>query len=181
MLPVLSLLVLAGCGGEDVLLQRAMALRAQLLAGSCAFTAHITADYGDAMHSFSMDCVSDAGGGLEFTVSAPDSLKGITGTAGEDGGHLTFNDKALAFALLADGQLSPVSAPWVLMKTLRSGYLTACGRDGQLLRLTVNDSYAGDALMLDIWLGEGDLPQRAEILWQGRRILTLQVENFRFV
>jgi len=87
----------------------------------------------------------------------------------------------VAFDLLADGQLSPVSAPWIFMKALHSGYLTSCGKEGDLLRLAVDDSYADDALHLDIWLGSDDLPIRAEILWQGRRLLSMDVTNFTFV
>ena len=83
--------------------------------------------------------------------------------------------------MLADGQLTPVAAPWVLTKTLRSGYLTSCGADGEYLRLAIDDSYEEDALHLDIWLGSEDLPVRGEVLWQGRRILSLQIKNFTFL
>ena len=78
-------------------------------------------------------------------------------------------------------QLSPVSAPWVFLKTLRSGYLTAAGEDGELLRLTIDDSYEEDALRLDIWLDPNHQPNHADILYEGRRILSLQVENFQIL
>jgi hypothetical protein len=42
-------------------------------------------------------------------------------------------------------------------------------------------SYQDDALHLDIWLDENDSPQRGEILWQGRGILSVSVTNFVFV
>ena len=87
----------------------------------------------------------------------------------------------MAFPLLAEGQVSPVSAPWLLMKTLRSGYLTSCGTEDGTLRLSIDDSYEDDALHLDIWLNEEELPKHGEILWQGRRILSVAVENFRFL
>ena len=81
------------------------------------------------------------------------------------------------FSLLADEQVSPVSAPWLLMKTLRSGYLTSCNQEEEFLRLTVNDSYEEDALTLDIWLKE-EAPVRGEILFRGKRILTVEVSDF---
>lgn len=174
-------LVLAGCGGKNAELQRAMDLRARLLVSSCSFDTEITADYGDEIYTFSVTCEADSTGRLEFLVTGPESISGITGVADDEGGKLTFSDTALAFPLLADGQLSPVSGPYILLKTLRGGYLTAAGMEDALLRLTIDDSYDEDALTLDIWLNEADRPVRGEILYDGRRILTMTVENFQIL
>ena len=178
---LLVLLFLPGCAGQTDQMDRAMALRAKLLSQPVFFHAKVTADYGDSIHIFSLECQVDAQGNVHFTVTEPESIQDITGTINASGGKLTFNDQAVAFDLLADGQLSPVSAPWIFMKALRSGYLTSSGKEGENLRITVDDSYADDALHLDIWLGENDLPIRAEILWQGSRVLTMEVGNFSFV
>ena len=175
------LVMLPGCTGAGDTLDRVMALRADLLASPCAFRAVVTADYGDAVHIFTMECRSETSGDLAFTVSAPESIAGITGKLSSEGGRLTFSDTALAFPLMADEQFSPVSAPWVLMQTLRGGYVTACGMEGETVRVTIHDSYEEDALMLDIWLDGNNLPARAEILWDGRRILTVEVENFEYL
>ena len=180
-----SLLLLAvmlmGCASADNNLDRAMALRAQMLSKGASFDAKITADYGDRQHIFAMSCVTDNQGNLTFTVTEPESISGITGKVSATGGKLTFDDHVLSFGLMADGLVSPVSGPWVLMKTLRSGYLTSCTKEGELLRVSIDDSYEEDALHLDIWLDEKDLPKRGEILWQGRRILSLDIENFVFL
>lgn len=176
------MLTLCGCSGEDAGIDRAMALREQLLsAQECAFQTEITADYGDAVYTFSMDCRVDQAGTVSFTVTAPESIAGITGELAAEGGRLTFDDTSLAFDLLADGQLSPVSAPWILTRTLRGGYLSATTQEGELLRLSIDDSYEEDALRLDIWLDSGNCPVHADILYDGRRILSLSVENFTFV
>ena len=98
-----------------------------------------------------------------------------------DGGQLTFDDSVLAFELLADGLLTPVSAPWLLYKTLTGGYFQTAVQEGDLLHLQIHDSYADHALLLDIWLGDADLPVRADVLYQNRRILTLDVENFQIL
>lgn len=175
-------LLLSGCTGTDQSMNRAMAFRSQLLAaGGCSFDADITADYGDKSYTFSMACTADDRGMVSFSVTKPETISGITGNVAATGGKLTFDDKALSFALMADGLITPVSGPWVLLKTLRSGYLTSCGQEGEYLRLTIDDSYEADALHLDIWLGEGDLPVRGEILWQGRRLLSISVTNFTFL
>ncbi len=156
-------------------MDEALALRASILqAQSCAFTAAITADYGDMTYSFTMDCVADSQGNVNFTVTVPETIAGITGKLTADGGKLTFDDTALAIPLLTDDQLTPVSAPWIFMRTLRGGYITACA-DG---RITIDDSYAADALKLDITLSSEKKPALAEIYWKNRRILTVEVKSF---
>ena len=157
-----------------------MALRTRLLqASSCTFDAEITADYGEMLHVFRMNCTADTQGSVSFRVTAPESIAGITGTLSKEGGALTFDDTALYFDLLADEQLSPISAPWVLIRALRGGYLTSAGVENELLRVSVNDSYDSDALNLDVWLNSEDMPQRADICYAGKRILSLKLENVR--
>ena len=172
------ILLLGGCSGRQEALERAMALRAKLLASTCSFEAKVTADYGDKLYVFELACEADTGGNLTFQVNQPESISGITGVISKDGGKLTFDDTALAFPLMADDQLTPVSAPWILLKTLRGGYLTSTNMEGELLHLTIDDSYEADALQLDIWLNDGNQPIQADILYDGRRILTLEVRDF---
>lgn len=156
-----------------------MALRGRLLASdSCSFRTEITADYGDKLHTFSMECTADQKGNLSFMITQPDTIAGINGTISDEGGRLTFEDTALCFPLLADDQLSPVSTPWIFLKTLRSGYLRQAGMESNLLRLTIDDSYKEDALQLDIWVNQDEQPVRAEILYNSRRILTLSITDF---
>ena len=174
-------MLLAGCAGARDTMDRAMALRSALLAKGAEFDAAVTADYGDKTYSFGMHCRMEAQGKVTFSVTAPETIAGITGTVSASGGKLTFDGNALAFTLLADGQVSPVSGPWLLMKTLRSGYLTSCGVEDGCLRIAIDDSYEDDALHLDVWLDESDCPKRGEILWKGRRILTVEIENFVFL
>jgi len=171
------LLFLSGCSASRQI-ERGMALRAALLRSGGSFDTKITADYGDMVYTFSEECTFTDTGNVSFTVAAPETIAGITGHITEKGGNLTFDDTALQFPLLADDQLSPVSAPWILIKTLRSGYLTAAGEENGLLKLTIDDSYDEDALHLDIWLDETDRPVRAEIRYDDRRILSMAVENF---
>lgn len=172
-------LCLTGCGGKNTELERGLSLRAAVLkAASCSFVCQITADYGDKIYSFTMDCTADTDGDVDFTVTAPETIGGITGTLSGEGGELTFGDTALYFDVLAEGLLSPVSGPWVLIKALRSGCLTSAGLDGECLRLSIDDSYADNGLHLDIWCDGEDLPAKAEIRWEERTILSMSVINF---
>lgn len=179
---LLVCMLLAGCSGTPRELETGMELRSRLLkAENVSFDADISADYGDKLHLFSMACSADPEGNLSFTVTAPETISGITGRISMGSGKLTFDDTALHFDLLTDDQLSPVSAPWILMKTLRSGYLRAAGREEEHIRLTIDDSYEEDALQLDIWLDEKNLPDKAEILYDGKNILSLHVKNFEIL
>lgn len=177
---LITLVIFSGCTGKRDELDRAMKLRAELLAcESCSFDTKITADYGDELHTFAMNCQGDNDGAISFTVSEPESIAGITGSIEAGEGSLTFDGTALAFPLLADDQVTPVSGPWILMKTLLGGYLTACTQEEDLLHLTIDDSYEEDALQLEIWLNEDNHPVAAEILYDGRRIVTMNIENFQ--
>ena len=177
---ILTLFLSAGCSGKSRDLERGIKLRTQLLgSNSCSFDLDITADYGDKVHSFALQCQADDKGSIRFTVTKPDSIAGIQGTVDGEDGTLTFDKVALHFPLLADNQVTPVNAPWLLVKTLRSGYITSAGAGKELLRLSIDDSYADDALHLDIWLDDSNSPVKAEILFRGRKILSLDVKNFR--
>ncbi len=179
---LLTIALLAGCTHSDGGMERAISLRERLLqAESCTFDAEITADFGDKTYAFTMSCTADREGNVEFTVLQPDTICGITGVLSANGGKLTFDETAVAFEMLADGEVSPISAPWLLYKTLCGGYITSCGEEGESLHISVDDSYEEDALQLDIWLDAQNIPQSAQIRWQGRRVLSLIVKNFTIV
>lgn len=171
-------LMLTGCMGSNQELEESLALRSKILgANTVTFEAEISADYGDRVEEFSMECRTDSAGKLRFTVSEPEEISGISGSVAGEAGTLEFDDTVLAFPLMAQERISPVSGPWLMMKALRTGYITACAREGEALRLTVDDSYADDALTLEIWI-EGDEVDCCEIAWRGKRALAMEIESF---
>ena len=177
---IFALVLLTGCTGKRDELDRAMKLRATLLGClGCSFDATVTADYGDEVFEFAMRCETGGRGDVDFTVTKPESIAGLSGSISSGEGKLTFDDTALQFSLMADGQVTPVSGPWIFMKTLLGGYLTAANEEGELLHLTINDSYEEDALQMEIWLNDDNVPVCGEIFYEGRRIVTMTVENFQ--
>ena len=139
---LLCICLLWGCSGGESM-DQALAMRSAIeQANSCAFRARITADYGDQVYVFVMECQADPKGNVTFTVAEPEVIAGITGKLSADGGSLTFDDQVLAIPMLTDEQITPVAAPWILIKTLRAGYITSCSKG----RVTIDDSYADDAL-----------------------------------
>ncbi len=173
-------LLLVGCGQEDQM-DQALELRKKLLNGSgCSFEAVVTADYGEEIYTFTMECSQDVEGKFTFTVKDPDTISGISGTISDQNGHLVFDDQILLFETVCEGQITPVTAPWLVLHTLRSGYLAACGKDGENMKMSIDDSYKEDALHLDIWADPMSIPIRGEILWNERRVLTVDIRNFQF-
>ncbi len=171
-------LFLSGCRGETGPLDNALSLRDSLNeSDGCSFHTKITADYGEKIYIFGMDCKTDRDGNLYFTVTEPATIAGITGRINSDGGAITFDDKVLAFRTMADGQITPVSAPWVFMRSLCGGYMRDCTGEEHDYLISVDDSYEEDALQLRVSV-EDDKPVASEIFWQGRRVLTLIVEEF---
>lgn len=179
---VCILFLFSGCSAENSGMEQAHALRSKLSSSAgCCFRANITADYGTEIYEFSLDCRTNREGNLSFSVIKPEGISGISGQVSAQGAKLTFDDKVLAFEPIADGQIAPVTAPWILIMTLNGGYLNGCAKDRNGYILTIDDSYRDDALRLNIRIGQDLLPQWAEIFWQNRRILTLTVENFTFL
>lgn len=175
----LIVILLTGCGGENAFINQAIDLRSRISeSNECSFLAVVTADYGDSVYTFSMDCKREHDGSMTMTVTAPDTISGITAHISKGTGQLTFEDKALAFEMVADGQITPVSAPWLFMEALSGGFISTCGKDGAGMRIQIDDSYAGMPLDVDIWTGEDQLPVRAEMIWQGRRIVSIDIKDF---
>ena len=179
--PILLALCLIGCSSQKQV-HSALVLRDKLLhCESCSFTVDITADYGDKIYTFTMSCQADSVGNVRFSVVSPETIRDITGKLSVEGGALTFDDQMLAFPMLADGQITPVSAPWILIKTLRSGYIRCSGADGEYEKTQIDDSYEANALQLDIWFSDQQIPIRADILYEGRRFLSMEIKLFRIV
>ena len=177
-LAVVFVLFLFGCSTAEYT-EPAIELRQRLLSGrNCLFDCIVTADYGDKLYTFSMKCEADQNGKVSFIVSEPDTIRGISGNMSAQGGAITFDDQVLAFPMLADGQVAPIGAPFLLIKTLRSGYIRSCGKDDRFWKIQIDDSYEEKSLQLDIWLDEHLAPIRCDILYAGRRYLVVDIENF---
>lgn len=175
-------LVVCGCSSESDQITQALELRNSLLGtNGCSFDATVTADYGDKLYTFTMTCEINTEGKMQFTVVQPESISGITGTVSGTGGELTFDDSVLAFETIADGQITPVSAPWLFINALRSGYIKGCGKTSEGLYIQIDDSYREDALQVDIWTDGSGCPMQAEILWKGKRIMSIEVDNFKLL
>ena len=173
--------LLVGCAGGNAVMDRALQIRSRLQNGGCEFLATITADYQEYVYTFQLECKTDADGNLNLTVCKPESIAGVTGHISESGGKLTFDKSALLFSLLSEGLPSPISAPWIFLNALKSGYISGVGEYSEGIKIEVDDSYEVNALKLIVYTDANDLPYSAEIFWQGRRIIEMNVDSFHYL
>lgn len=174
--------ILAGCKKTNAEIDRALNLRNRIISADlCTFTAEITADYQTECYVFKMDCTSDGQGDVKFTVKEPTSISGITGEISDESGKLTFDDKYLVFAPLVDGQITPVSSPGLFINALRSGYISGCTETDNGLLIQIDDTYQNENLNYSVYTNSNNLPCGVEIYLQGRRVVTIIVENFTIV
>lgn len=179
---ILAILLFSGCSPRTGQSEAILQLRQKITASdSCEFDTKITADFGSYTYVFRLQCAMDAQNSLRFCIAEPKTISDICGRIDIDGGEISFDDRVLGFPLLAEGELSPVSAPWIFLRGLRSGYISSTGKDGDSLKVTIDDVFDGEPLRLDVWMDGGNTPYYAEILWKNRRILSLDVENFQCV
>ncbi len=179
---ILFVLLLAGCGKTDKNMDRALVFRQNLLQQSgCCFECNISADYSDVLYQFSLNCNVDNSGNVTFTVTKPEAIAGITGTISTTGGKIKFDDSVLAFPILSEDLPTPLSAPWLLITALRSGYIRTCDVENGKMSLTVADTYEEDAILLNTQFDEQDRPIYCELIWKGRRILSMQINSFTYL
>ena len=169
---------LLGCGKNEGL-DKGLQLRNSVLQSSgWTFRCIITADYGEKQYEFTEGCQVDSAGNLRFQVLAPESISGIAGNVAGSGGELTFDEQVLAFPLLTDGLLTPVSAPWFFAHSLTSGYINACEDSAEGIKVIIHDSHGQLTVETYIYCNKDNIPYFAEIFWEGRRMITLQISEF---
>ena len=159
-------------------MEAALDLRSRCLASPAVlFRAEIRADYITGFEEFTLDCETSPDGAVSFRVASPEEIADICGTVRQDEGTVEFDGAVLAYPLMARERLSPLGGPWVVMKAIRSGCIIAAGQEGELTRVTIDDSYADNALTVDVWLRDGQVIQ-AEVAWEGLRCLVMTFDDF---
>jgi hypothetical protein len=174
----LVLISLTGCKQNENGLEIALRLRDSLLSSkSCSFVGKVTAEFSERAYCFKMNCQYSSDQELEFSVLEPNTISGITGSVSQEGGKITFDEKALLFETMADGRISPVSAPWLMMKSITSGYIKGAGDCPEGYLVQIDDSYREKVLKLLITLDHSGMPLFCEIFWEGVRIVSIEIEN----
>ncbi len=183
--PMMTLLLSAcagGAGGSEAE-ELALQIRGEYLAmGSCAGQAAITADYGQRVYQYELAVAVD-GEEITLTLSAPDTVAGITArVAGEDG-QLEYDGLSVETGPLDPEGLSPVSAVPALLEGARSGYILSCSleEEGALLRVDCGDPEGtpGSGREVSLWFDASTHAlSRGEISVDGFRAILCEFTDF---
>lgn len=178
----LLVITLCGCSKESAYLDRVVSLRNKLSgANGCCFISEIGLDYGDSTYSFSVMCSLDTENTMNLTVIDPEPIAGICARITGESGHLTFDEKFLAFEMIADGNIAPICIPWLFICSLRSGYISSFGSGTDGYFAVVEDTYKGADYLTEITFNNLREPVFAEIIWQGKRIASMTVSEFKIL
>lgn len=170
--------LLFGCASEESILEPAIEFRAALLqAGGCRFHARIEADFGDRIEVFSADCDYSTDGTAQLTLTEPESLAGITASAAERGGRITYDGMSVDFGLLANGNVIPAAAPALAAISWAGEYISAAGMEEDVYRVTYEKDFDEKRLQVDTYF-KNDLPFSAEVCYNNQRILKLDISDF---
>lgn len=180
---MILLCLLSACSSKETdHLQAPMDFRASLLqAGACTFQAEITADYGENVYEFTVDCECRTDGTASVTVIEPQSIAGITAKISENGDELIYDGMAVAFDPLAGGNAAPVCTPSLVVDAWANAFIHAAGQEGEWLRVTYERGYDEEQLDVDCWFDEKNIPICTEICYNDETVLKMEVSNFSFV
>lgn len=115
------------------------------------------------------------------TVTAPETVKGVTATIGEDGVAVIYDGAVLSAGRSED--VGPVNSLPFLLHTIGSGYLLEEGRetleDTDCYRLTLDAALGDTPLTCTAWLEtETLLPRYAELAMEGTVVVSVELLAF---
>lgn len=182
---LMTTLLLAGCGtaGVSEAEELALTIRGEYLAmDRCAVQAAVTADYGQRVYQYEM-AVSVNGEGTSLTLSAPETVAGLTARLSGEENLLEFDGVSVETGPLDGDGLTPVSALPALLEAARSGYITACAleEDGTLLRMDCGDPAGspGTGTEYILWFdAAAHTLVRGEVSVDGFRVILCEFSGF---
>lgn len=183
--PMMTLLLLTACGsgGGNQTEELALTIRGEYLeAAGITAMVDITADYGQRVYQYTME-VAWTPEETAMTLTAPDTVAGITARVTGKDSRLEFDGLVLETGPLNEDGLTPVSAVPVLLEAVRSGYITACTLEEEtgLLRLDCGDPEGtpGSGTETVLWLDTTTHTLvRSELLVDGFRAILCEWTDF---
>lgn len=171
--------MLCACNGQETIdpAQQALAFRQDVMQNTCSFEAEISADFGDAVCQFALSCVHTPGNGTQMSITAPETLAGLSANASGEGVRLVFDGAEAAFGTLEGLGLSPMTAPELLAQGWENGYIQYTGLEEGLLHVTYLCGYDEEEYRADTWFQDG-APVRAELSCNGCMAVQIDVTDF---
>ena len=140
----------------------------------------LTADYGQRVYSYALT-VTVQDGHTTLTLTAPETVAGITAHMDASHTFLTYEDSSVETGNLSPDGLTPMSAVPALLDAIRSGYLTTCTleSDGRLrMDCGTPDVPIGTGTELSLWFyPESHTLAEGEIRIDGFRYIACTFSN----
>ena len=159
-------------------MQTAMDLRTDLLEQGCSFTAEIQAHLPEGTAEFALQCACAPDGTATLEVSAPDTISGISATVQPGGENVSFDDVALEFGLMADGQVAPMVLPQLLFSCWTGGYIREAGTDKELYSAVYLQGYGDRELAVEQWFTPEGIPTGADFWFGVDNVASVTVSDF---
>jgi len=179
-LVVVALSVLTGCNQKKDTVQEAMDFRTELMeSGGCEFTAEITANLGSRVYDFTLDChYFTEPQSLELTVTAPETIEGITATIEGEEAKVSFDGAGLELGTTAGGNIPPLVFPKLLGDAWYGGYIDSVSEDddGSIVQYRLGQD--DDEILVYTYFDSEMVPYYAEVFDDTVGILTASLENF---
>lgn len=176
--PMMLLLLLCACKAAEESAQTAVSLRTNLTnSGECSFFADLKADYGTYVREFNLACHSVVGGQTRLTVLGPQTAEGVTATVSGNEADVSYGDTVLAVEEFESRRISPIAAPYLLSRAWSEGYISQCGKDGELETTDYTLGYGTEQLTITTWF-QGGLPLRAEISDGKNTLISCEISDF---
>lgn len=179
-----AMLLLAACGAPSAADEALIAREAMLQYEQISGNATLTADYGLRVYDFGVTFSYQKDGDITLTLTAPETVSGISATLEQGTSALHFDDMQIETGALTDSGLSPLGAIPRLFSEAKEGYISACAfetlGEQQVLRVDYRnaDAQPGTGEEVSIWFDATSyLPLQAELLSDGYRVVAVQFET----
>lgn len=185
---MMTLLFLAGCGGQkiDEAEQLALDIRSQYLSmAGCTATLEITADYGDRVFECALELDHTAGEATLLTVVEPELLRGVTARVEDGESFLEFDGLLLDTGPVSPEGYSPVDCVPFLLEQIKGGFISRWGLETvgeqDCARFATGDPtvQAGDGTECELWFDKESFALvKGEVWVDGSVVLRCDVRDF---
>ena len=185
---MITLLFLAGCGGQkiDEAEQLALDIRSQYLSmAGCTASLEVTADYGDRVFECVLELDHTAGGATVLTVVEPELLRGVTARMESGTGLLEFDGVIVDTGPVSPEGRSPIDCIPFLLEEIRGGFISRWGLETmgerECIRFTTGDpsGQPGTGTECEFWFDRESFSLlRGEISVDGAVVLRCETEDF---
>lgn len=171
---------LTACSKSDDEMQRALDFRTSLLsASSCTFTTEVTADFGQRVYEFTLDCAYHSEDNYaDLRVTAPDTIAGIAASVDGEDAEVKFENVSLELGTMAGGHVAPMQLPQILGDAWTYGYVDSIGKAGDGYLVTYRTGYDSDELLIYTYFDTQMVPIRSEVYYEETCVLAADIENF---